>query len=229
MNVFSVRLVAFLNDVSVWWHVAGVVIIVGFLIFKPDHHQSFHTVFTKTINNSGFSHAMAVVRAAARALAGAVHVHGLRRLGAHERGDGERVAFGGARASIMSIVVSAIFGYILALGVTFAIQNLTDTTGAGTFAVKEILLQSLGDSTAKVMLFIIVMAQLFCGMSSITVGLANGLRVLARPGDAGTPALAPAEPRACAVPRSRCDRDARVPLRVPGVLRHATAPSPTLR
>ncbi len=45
----------------------------------------------------------------------------------------------------MSIVVSAIFGYILALGVTFAIQNLTDTTGAGTFAVKEIFLQSLGD------------------------------------------------------------------------------------
>ena len=56
MNIFSVRLVAFLNDVSVWWHVLGVLIIVGFLIFKPDHHQSFGTVFGKTINNSGFSH-----------------------------------------------------------------------------------------------------------------------------------------------------------------------------
>ena len=56
MNIFSVRLVALLNDISVWWHVLGVLIIVGFLIFKPDHHQSFGTVFTKTINNSGFSH-----------------------------------------------------------------------------------------------------------------------------------------------------------------------------
>ena len=91
MNIFSVRLVALLNDVSVWWHVLGVVIIVGFLIFKPDHHQSFGTVFTKTINNSGFSHGVALVRAAARLTAGAVHVHGLRRVGAHERGDAGRV------------------------------------------------------------------------------------------------------------------------------------------
>src|SRR3954463_10020662 len=56
MNIFSVKLVALLNDISVWWHVSGVLIIVGFLIFKPDHHQSLNTVFTKTINNSGFSH-----------------------------------------------------------------------------------------------------------------------------------------------------------------------------
>ena len=56
MNIFSVKLVALLNDISVWWHVLGVGIIVGFLVFKPDHHQSFTTVFTKTVNNSGFSH-----------------------------------------------------------------------------------------------------------------------------------------------------------------------------
>ena len=44
----------------------------------------------------------------------------------------------------MSIVVSAVFGYILALGVTFAIQNFDDDTGAGTFAVKQVFLDSLG-------------------------------------------------------------------------------------
>jgi amino acid transporter len=56
MNIFSVKLVALLNDISVWWHVVGVVVIVGFLIVKPDHHQSVSTVFSHTINNSGFSH-----------------------------------------------------------------------------------------------------------------------------------------------------------------------------
>src|SRR6266700_1585791 len=56
MNIFSVKLVALLNDISVWWHVFGVLIIVGFLMFKPDHHQSFSTVFSHTINKSGFSH-----------------------------------------------------------------------------------------------------------------------------------------------------------------------------
>jgi amino acid transporter len=68
----------------------------------------------------------------------------------------------------MSIVVSAIFGYILALGVTFAIQDIGGVTGAGTFAVKEVYLQALGTRTAEVMLFITVGAQLFCGMASIT-------------------------------------------------------------
>jgi amino acid transporter len=73
-----------------------------------------------------------------------------------------------ARGVIMSIVVSAVFGYILALGVTFAIQSLTKTTGAGTFAVKQVYLDALGLTTAKVMLFITVGAQFYCGMSSIT-------------------------------------------------------------
>ena len=68
----------------------------------------------------------------------------------------------------MSIVVSAVFGYILALGVTFAIQDIAATTGAGTFAVKQVFLDSLGTRTAEVMLFITVGAQLYCGMSSIT-------------------------------------------------------------
>ena len=34
-NTFGVRLVALLNDVSVWWHVLGVLVIVGVLAFVP--------------------------------------------------------------------------------------------------------------------------------------------------------------------------------------------------
>jgi amino acid transporter len=69
----------------------------------------------------------------------------------------------------MSIVVSAIFGYILALGVTFAIQGtIADTGLAGVFAVKKVYLDALGLTTAKVMLAITVGAQFYCGMSSIT-------------------------------------------------------------
>src|SRR5207244_2623123 len=69
---------------------------------------------------------------------------------------------------IMSIVVSAVFGYILALGVTFAIQKIETVTGAGIFSVKQVYLDALGRKTAEVMLFITVGAQLYCGMSSIT-------------------------------------------------------------
>ena len=40
--------------ISAWWHMVGVVVIVGVLIVVPDHHQSFSYVFTETVNNSGF-------------------------------------------------------------------------------------------------------------------------------------------------------------------------------
>jgi len=136
VNVFSVRLVAFLNDVSVWWHVLGVLIIVGFLIFKPDHHQSFGTVFTKTINNSGFSHAW-LWYVLLLGLLQAQYTYTGYDASAHMSEETVNASRSAARGIVMSIVVSAVFGYILALGVTFAIQNLSDTTGAGTFAVES--------------------------------------------------------------------------------------------
>ena len=39
---------------SVWWHVAGVAVIVLLLIFVPSHHASLHYVFGTRQNFSGF-------------------------------------------------------------------------------------------------------------------------------------------------------------------------------
>ena len=91
INIYSSHLVAMFNNVSVWWHVAGVAVILAILIVGPDSHQSFSFVFTETINNSGFGERhVLVLRAAARLPADAVHDHRLRRLRAHLRGDARR-------------------------------------------------------------------------------------------------------------------------------------------
>src|SRR3954463_4522636 len=58
INIFSSPLVALFNNISVFWHVAGVAVIVLVLALIPDHHQSVRFVFGHTINNSGFSHTM---------------------------------------------------------------------------------------------------------------------------------------------------------------------------
>src|SRR3954451_3045196 len=55
LNLLNVRLLALLNTVSAWWHMAGVLVIVVVLAVVPDHHQSIGFVFGKTINASGFS------------------------------------------------------------------------------------------------------------------------------------------------------------------------------
>src|SRR2546423_9330916 len=142
MNIFSVQLVALLNDISVWWHCLGVLIIVGFLAFKPDHHQSVGKVFSHTINNSGWGHGW-LWFVLLLGLLQAQYTYTGYDASAHmseETRDASRAA---ARGVIMSIVVSAVFGYILALGVTFAIQDYAATTGAGGFAVKQVFLDAL--------------------------------------------------------------------------------------
>jgi amino acid transporter len=128
------------------------------LIFKPDHHQSFGTVFSKTINNSGFSHGW-ILYVLALGLLQAQYTYTGYDASAHMSEETQNASRGAARGVIMSIIVSAVFGYILALGVTFAIQDFKTTGAAGTFAVKQIFIDSLGTTTAKVMLAIIVGAQ----------------------------------------------------------------------
>src|SRR6476620_6278152 len=55
INIFSHKLISLFTSISVWWHVFGAAIILGILIFVPDHHQSARFVFTHKINNSGFA------------------------------------------------------------------------------------------------------------------------------------------------------------------------------
>ena len=55
LNTFGIRLVALLNDVSVWWHVVGVAVIVIVCVFLNQHTRTdLGTVFSKTVNNTGF-------------------------------------------------------------------------------------------------------------------------------------------------------------------------------
>src|ERR1019366_1171814 len=52
LNTFGVRIVAFLSDVSAWWHVLGVLTIAAVLFFVPSHHASASFIFTKFENKS---------------------------------------------------------------------------------------------------------------------------------------------------------------------------------
>src|SRR4029079_17097976 len=54
INIFSSHLLAVINNISVWWHVAGAVAVVAILWLLPEQHASFSTVFATTVNNTGF-------------------------------------------------------------------------------------------------------------------------------------------------------------------------------
>ena len=108
INIFSSHLVALFNNISVFWHCVGVVVIIGVLIIVPDNHQSADFVFTERINNSGFDMGMYWFYILPTGLL-LTHVHGhrLRRLGARRRGDPRRPVISAAKGSTVGRAVGA--------------------------------------------------------------------------------------------------------------------------
>jgi amino acid permease (GABA permease) len=166
LNTFGVQLVAFLNDVSVWWHILGVLTIVGALTFIPAHHQSVSFVFTKIVNNTGFGSTFYVLLLG---LLLAQYTFTGYDASAHMTEETRGAALAAPRGIVMSIVVSLVAGWILLLGVTFAIQNynaeLSSATGV---PPAQIFIDAIGRAGGEILLFIVIGAQFFCGMSSVT-------------------------------------------------------------
>ena len=104
INFLNISLTSGLNMISAWWHMAGVVVIVG----DPDHrsgqppvvlvcvHEDDQQLWLRRRND--LIRARVPARARARHAAPAVHDHGLRRIGAHRRGNQQRLSDGRDRA-----------------------------------------------------------------------------------------------------------------------------------
>jgi amino acid permease (GABA permease) len=185
VNTFGVGLVAKLNDVSVWWHVIGVAIIVLSLAFVPDRHQSADFVFTEFVNNTGWSNTFYV---ALLGLLLAQYTLTGYDASAHMTEETRSAATAGPRGIVMSIVVSIVAGWILLLGVTFAIQSYDGALNSDTgVPPAQIFLDAVGNTGGKLLLLIVIVAQLFCGMASVT---ANSRMVYAFSRDGALPGSA---------------------------------------
>ena len=183
LNQFGIKLVSLLNDISVWWHIVGVLIIVGVLAFAPSHHQSAHTVFTSIVNNTGWHSTFYVLLIG---LLLAQYTFTGYDASAHMTEETHNAARSGPRGIVMSIVVSLFAGWILLIGITFAIQHYTGEVGA-LVPPAQIFVDAVGATGGKLLLLIAIGAQLFCGMSSVT---ANSRMIYAFSRDGALPGSA---------------------------------------
>jgi amino acid permease (GABA permease) len=166
MNQFGIRLVALLNNISVWWHILGVLLIVGMLAFVPAQHQSATFVFTKIVNLTGWHSTIYVL---ALGLLLAQYTFTGYDASAHMTEETHNAARSGPRGIVMSIIVSLFAGWVLLIGLTFAIQHYAATVVSPTGEPPvQIFIDALGATTAKVLVLVVIGAQLFCGMSSVT-------------------------------------------------------------
>ena len=167
LNIFSGHLMAIMNNVSVWWHVAGASAIVLLLIILPDTHQSLDFVFTERINNSGYADSKYWFLVLPLGLLLTQYTITGFDASAHLSEETNEATDAAAKGIWRSIFYSAIGGWILLLAVLFAIQDADIDSVAGG-GVAAIFVGALGTKWAALVLFISAAGQFFCTTSCMT-------------------------------------------------------------
>lgn len=175
INIFSSHLLAVLNNISVWWHVGGTIVIVAVMIFflkDGTHHASFGTVFGTTVNNTGLF---------GGSTSGVGFLLYVLPLGAiltqytitgydasvHLSEETQGAANTAAKGIWQSIAYSAIGGWILLLSFLFAVQDVAaeTTAGGGLFGIFG---QALTPHVAGFVTLVSTVAQFFCTCACMT-------------------------------------------------------------
>ncbi len=164
---------ALVNNVSVFWHVVGVAVIIAILVFVPDDHQSVDFVFTERFNNSGFtdggvsSFMFWIYVLPLGFLLDAVHDHRVRRLRAHLRGDARRIEVRGARRLAVDLLLGDHRLVRPARDHVRAPSTWTRSTRARGSSL-AIFDSALTPAAAKAVVLISTIGQLFCGVACLT-------------------------------------------------------------
>ncbi|WP_405361804.1 amino acid permease [Kitasatospora sp. NBC_00085] len=164
LNVFAVNVVSLLNGISVWWHLLGVAVIVGVLAIVPSHHQSAAFVFGRFVNETGWSNPV-YVSAVGLLLAGYTFCG--YDASAHMSEETKGASLAAPRGIVRSIWVSLLAGFVLLGGLLFAVQDYSATAGAAV-PPAQIFLDAVGTGGAKLLLVVVIGAQLFCGSAETT-------------------------------------------------------------
>ena len=166
INVFSSHLVSLFNNISVWWHVIGVAVIIVILIFVPSHHQSFSFVFGHRINNSGFSGSMYWFYVLPLGFLLTMYTITGYDASAHISEETHGAADSAPKGVWRSVFYSAVIGWMVLLAITFAAIKPSAMTGSGNAI--PIFTSALSTAAAKAVILISVVGQLFCGMACVT-------------------------------------------------------------
>jgi amino acid transporter len=119
INSYGVGLVARLNDISVWWHLAFTAVIVIALFALPTKKTPIGDVFTSYTNNTGFSGGvLTTVWVTAVGLMLAQYTITGFDASAHMTEETHDAAVSGPRGIVTAIWVSVLAGFVLMLGLS---------------------------------------------------------------------------------------------------------------
>jgi amino acid permease (GABA permease) len=173
LNTFGIRLVALLNDVSVWWHVVGVAIIFIAMFFLSKSHSDLGFVFTHTENRTNTDPGISPLPFFYVMLIGLLNAQYTLTgydASAHMSEETHEAATSAPRGIVFSVVVSVIFGFILLVAMNYGIDpnGGYDRAIAALVPPAQIWIDALGQTGGLFILLVVIGAQFYCGMSSVT-------------------------------------------------------------
>jgi amino acid transporter len=177
LNHLGVRLVARLNDLSAWVHIAGVAVLAFALAaFAPRQPVEFLlTRFTDAPRPYWLGFLLGLLQAGwtFTGFDASAHV-------SEETRDPTRTAPWGI---FLSVAVSGVVGWALLLGVTLAIGDLGAAAAADNPFI-HVLRGALGTRAGGALVWVAIVAMWFCGLSSVT---SNSRMLFAFARDGGLP------------------------------------------
>jgi amino acid transporter len=167
INIFSSHLVALFNNISVFWHCVGVLVIIGILIIVPDNHQSADFVFTERINNSGFDMGMYWWYILPTGLLLTMYTVTGYDASAHVAEETRDAEISAAKGVWQSVALSALIGWFVLLAITFAASDVgaVNDGGGTTLAIFQ---SAMSEGWAETVILISAIGQFFCGMACVT-------------------------------------------------------------
>jgi amino acid transporter len=174
VNVFGDRILALANNISVGWHVLGVAIVIGLLVFVPNDHQDVGFVFGERLNLAGFGEGGTASAAfwflvLPLGFLLTMYTQTGYDASAHTAEETRGAAIGAAQGVWRSVFWSAVIGWLVLLAFLFAATDTEAVNEAGG-ASTAIFTSALADDmwAAKAILIIATVGQLFCGAAGLT-------------------------------------------------------------
>ncbi|MDQ2911617.1 MAG: amino acid permease [Actinomycetota bacterium] len=174
VNIFADRLLGLFNNISVGWHVLGVLVIIGILVFVPDHHQNAGFVFGHTLNNTGFhggstGGAFFWLYVLPIGFILTMYTQTGYDASAHTAEETRDAAIGAAKGVWKSVFFSAIAGWFVLLAFLFAASDTKAINAAGGSSI-SIFTSAMANHiwAAKMVLIVATVGQLFCGAAGLT-------------------------------------------------------------
>jgi amino acid transporter len=172
VNIFADRFLALMNNISVGWHLLGVAIIIGVLIFVPADHQSASWVFGHKINNNGaFGGSTSSLGFWLLVLPVGFLLTMYTQTGydasAHTAEETRGAAKAAAQGVWRSVFWSAVIGWFVLLAFLFAATDEKAVSDGGG-AVFGIFNSALDPWAAKLVVLIATVGQFFCGAAGLT-------------------------------------------------------------